>query len=646
MKKNQQIFPNKLSSILIASLFVFSNNSQADFTQVDDVTWDKAAVRNVINTFAYGGFATDAQITAWADMSPDLAIQEILTFSPTNDKLSPPGTDPVFDNVRNYLYDPVTGADRTLKTLQTLWGTDSAENPTPSNSTTNFNIIESDMTDLNAYSLPRTWLASINKRGLNPFRQKIGFWLTNYHMSVHLSAVGANPVLIRTLYDESMDLLGQGVDFWEILANGSASSAVAYQYGHMNSTYNNNTGIFKGNDDFAREFHQLFFGILGVNPANPDDAAYKAYYEDVTVENTALMLTGMRLEYSSNYYNTVSRGYSHDYIRFEDFISQYMLDHGYNESQSTIRNITYHHAGNLEILGFPISGITARDKINLLAAVANDNPESIRNLPVKIIAHFADDRIDPESTNNPLLTDIREAWVSTGKNLLAFLRKYATSTAFHDVERYKYLTSIDRIVTVMMKTTVDNEESYLNQMYDSYRNRMSKQGGDLFQPAHFVFGGQTSLDAANNPNVFKDAYNANVKEQYLVTKYVDNNTGWLKDWAKLIPADINGQHRAGDVSRFLWNHYIGDELANYGSQEHAYITALLANRSDFVSATTLLSEEGYTTSDLQSDPELFDLIQANENKVIDLSNSYYKYNIGMAINFITATPFMFVQEGR
>ena len=37
--------------------------------RVSDEQWDDTAVRKVLHTFAYGGHATDAQISAWAETS-------------------------------------------------------------------------------------------------------------------------------------------------------------------------------------------------------------------------------------------------------------------------------------------------------------------------------------------------------------------------------------------------------------------------------------------------------------------------------------------------------------------------------------------------------------------------------------------------
>ena len=59
------------------------------FTQLDAGDWGDTAVRKILHAFAYGGSTTDSQIALWAGMPADLAIVEMLTFDPVNEKLSP-----------------------------------------------------------------------------------------------------------------------------------------------------------------------------------------------------------------------------------------------------------------------------------------------------------------------------------------------------------------------------------------------------------------------------------------------------------------------------------------------------------------------------------------------------------------------------
>lgn len=42
------------------------------FTSLDANSWNESAVRRVLHTFAYGGYATDAQIKSWSGMAPDI----------------------------------------------------------------------------------------------------------------------------------------------------------------------------------------------------------------------------------------------------------------------------------------------------------------------------------------------------------------------------------------------------------------------------------------------------------------------------------------------------------------------------------------------------------------------------------------------
>ena len=128
---------------------------------------------------------------------------------------------------------------------------------------------------------------------------------------------------------------------------------------------------------------------------------------------------------------------------------------------------------------------------------------------------------------------------------------------------------------------------------------------------------------------------------------------WVKDWAKVIPKNRNGNYVVEDVARWLWNHFIGDGGKNYGPQEKAYISALLATGVDFLTQVSPTSPDmtGYTDLKLQTDPILSKQIEANENTVMDLGSAIAtqreaaNLRVGMAVNFITVTPFMFAQEG-
>lgn len=129
--------------------------------------WNETAVRKVMHAFAYGGFATDQQVQAWASMSPECAIQEILTFQNTNDLISPAGTNVTYDNIEAHL--ETTEGDATLEALQDFWASTDTLNPTVNPSV----YSELNANDrLNIPALKETWISATNKRGINPFRQK------------------------------------------------------------------------------------------------------------------------------------------------------------------------------------------------------------------------------------------------------------------------------------------------------------------------------------------------------------------------------------------------------------------------------------------------------------------------------------------
>ncbi len=600
------------------------------FVTVDEGQWTESAVRRVLHVFAYGGAATDAQITAWSQMAPGDAIAEMLTFDAVNDRLSP-----VEDVTEAYA--------GSLKTLQTLWSSGSFDNLTCPSDRAAFNetrVRADGNTVLYNPGLQNTWIQAANKRGLNPFRHQVGFWLVNYQMAVNLHDTEAP--LIRELYDSALDALSRGAPFHEVLAIGATSAAVAREYGHRNNRFNNNTGVFRGNDDFAREFHQLFFRING----DTEDADY---HENVTIEHTAWALTGMQIDKYPNVYGaTLAR---HWWVAPIDF-----SDHP-DSTGRNIRNVSLHHRGDLEILHESIGGVTAEDKLFHLAAVAINHPESLDNLPVSIINFFADDNLSDDK-----VAAIRDTWrtltlAEEPDDLLEFLRAYAVSDTFHRADTYKYRTAFSRNMTVYNRNTVDNEEAYGNAF--SPRAVMNRQGAEVFIPVHDVFGGQTSLNAANNPNLFKEAYNSAVGFPNRIAKTADvcrdeagANLGvWRKDWTHVIPADANGTYSAADVGRWLWDRFISDDGENYGTLEQAQVTALLATGRDLGYLVDPDQPDLVYSAQALADEPAASVVAANEAALLDLDNPVTatrreaNRRVGMAINFIAMTPFMFATQG-
>lgn len=567
-------------------------------TSLDCIEWDETAVRKVLQTFAYGGHPTDSQITLWAEMAPGQAIDEIMTFDLINLKLSPPD----FDNLH-------TNSDGTLEGLADLWSSESPENQTPENRRRYF--------DKRAWSGPRyNWLMAIRARGLNPFVHRIGFWETNYHMAVNQD-VGIYPFPIIRHYDNIVGALSDSKSYQQVMAQGAVNAAVAYQYGHNHNVFID--GIFRGNDDFAREFHQLFFGILGEGEHE--------YHESVSIENTARALTGIR----ANYHPSEEGGPDVEVYFSEDV----------------------HHTDPLEILHASIVGPTAKEKITNLAEVAIEHSESRNNLPVMIVGILADDNLTPEK-----ITTIQKIWNDLqSKDLLEFLKQYATSSAFHSADRIKYQSSFDKHLFIANQMQLSNIELY--EEFHNVANLLGEDGVTPFYPIHNVFGHQSGAEAFNSPTIFKNNYNTSTEGYGYYDRVEKSGVTYRKEWKDIIPRSEGGLFKAKDVAKWLWQRFITDGWKNYTTLEQAHLCALLTAGRDigYVLWDSLDSEPHpdtvYFSSDFEdSGSEIGQLFsQLGETSLnLDhtdegerkLANRY----IQRAIGFIAATPFTALQEGR
>lgn len=574
---------------------------------ISDAAWDETAVRQVLHTFAFGGFASDAQITAWADMPPQNAIAEMLTFGTTNQKLSPAAAD-------TPEIDPLNGS---LSCLSGLFSVDSQDNPIPSGDRGAYSRDEYD-------AVARTWGMAVRIRGLNPFRQRIGFFETNYHLAVSSNAGVTNRQLLA-YYDGIMTDLARGRPYETVLTNAALSAAVARQYDHRNNVYRN--GKFAGNEDFGREYHQLFFGILG----EYDDAFVGDmvdYHEIVTIPNTARALTDMQVSNTTELSDTVTFGTAE------------------------------HFPGTLDILQTPSNGTTARERFEALAPVTIAQPESLQNLPVIIVRMLADDLLDPESTDAAVqarVATVRAIWAEMGtKNLLEFLRKYAISTAFHNSSRVKYWTSIERNVLVNNLTSLTNRDAYQNRYTPG--TWISNEDVAIFRPSHDVFGGQTGLEAANTADVFRNAYNRSVESYWSLTNVAIDRNGvpyWRKDWSTVAPRDPGGGFSTQTIAEWLWQRYVADGLANFGELERAHLYALLSSGRDLggwlnetnanaVITLAELTNAGTTRTTVQQAAGAPLFLDSTDADTREEANR----RISLAANFIVATPFFMAQRGR
>lgn len=630
-------------------LQVDASASDSGFAVIDDQAWDETAVRKVLHIFAYGGHATDAQITQWANMSPQSAIEEILAFTPSNLKLSPSSADELGRKT-----------DGTLQSLSHFWSSNDPENTVPEGFRQNYiidNFYTSDCyADLPDYyhhgNFIKTWIHSVLAKGSNPFMHKIGFWETNYHMVANSAVSSLSFWHLMRHYDNILRSFMADAAYEDILATGALSSVIALQYGHANEYWidgnggrNGNyfeDGLFYGNEDFAREFHQLFFGVLGEQDHD--------YHETITIRNTAKALSDIR-------HKTI------------DLSSQCDYDTAYGWPDAPEFATRYHPAADLEVYHQTISGANAKQKIEMLAGIAINQEESLQNLPILIVAGLADDNLTPEKINV-----IQNEWrAMQPKNLLTFLRRYAISSTFHSPDRIKYYTSFDRNLIVYNRLDIDNSELHrITNEEKGWRwslpediawQAFENENVQPFRPIHDVFGHQKGIEAIGTPGVFRSVYNRSAEPwsyNYTVIREDGNweNILWSKDMTKVIRPDQNGRYSVKHVSEVLWRRFVADGLKNFGVLEKAHLYSILA---DFgldlgmrFKQDGLVDSENYVFSkqELQNNPAFIAKLTelANQSMALDSSDIEEKTRanerINLALAFISATPYLFLQEGK
>lgn len=608
---------------------VGSRSTELGLPVVGNAEWTPTAVRKVLHALCYGGRASDSQIRTWADMPPRSAIREMLTLDRENLKLSPRAGD--------YRIPASAGTMEGFIDFMSRPGSRTPVRP--------FDRAQFRDGDRFFDIWPRMAIAW----GLNPCRQRIGFWETNYHMATNLETT-VTPRQMARYYDTIMNALADGLPYQRVIALAARSAAVAEQYQHLHNAWDPATNTFHGNEDFAREIHQLFFGILG-----EADPMGQIHHEEVTIKNTALALTDMPVPVAASGHPGVEVAFG---------------------SAS-------HYPGPLHILNQDVHGHDARQRIDTIAEIAIEHPESLANLPVMIISGLMDDELSPEET-----AAVRLAWAAMAeKNLLDFLRAYAISTWFHREDRVRYATSFDRYITQAGRLSLNNAEA-LRVFLDFRPTGFEFDSVQVFEPSHNVFGGQRPGEAADSSGIFRQSHdNATVRHQTFertACATCDNGRSWQRDWSTVIPADGSGVFRTGDVARWLWNHLFADGLANYGPLERALLVALVGGGRDLPllravlqwridnglptdvdsvldepDQTAPLDVEPYATllrspvpdPDLVA-PALAALIGQLADRPLPLDDpdperkSAANARIGMAVNVLSSLPFNFVQVGR
>jgi len=552
--------------------------NQANLNTLTRSGWDERAVRKVLKIFAFGGHATDQQILTWSYMQPSEAIKEMLNFDQHNLKLSPlaPG-----EKYSRSAGSKASSAFADIGTLTAWQNFISNDDPGSENYSPIPRVVPDDnggepnyprrQYGLDGYNFDDAYNRMITVRGMNPFRQRIGFWETNYHLATNLEA-SVTRAQMALYYDEIMNAHEAGLAYKDVMGVAAKSAAVAMQYGHRNNRWNRDegeNGQCECNEDFAREIHQLYYGIFGVHDPLPSDGiSGPDYHENVTIPETAKMLTGMHVPYIRDFGFALTVGFIDAVADDVQIQSPYLP----------------HHPGAVTILGQSVAGLNASQKIDALMPISMQHPESLENLPVMIVSVLANDNLSEANKN-----ELRSAWSSLGvnRNFLEFIRAYAISEQFHSPTQFKYLTSHERALYMANKQNLHNIEAYFGgSYYNGGRAGRSVGGiitddfaGDFFEPLHNVFGGQTSLEASDSALVFEQNYNRQTDDEDDTRRIVacdecDLGQPWEKQWSTVLPRRADGNYYVEDIAPWLWRHAVG-HLDNFTQLERAHLYSLL-----------------------------------------------------------------------
>jgi len=246
---------------------------------------------------------------------------------------------------------------------------------------------------------------------------------------------------------------------------------------------------------------------------------------------------------------------------------------------------------------------------------------------------------------------IRTAWASMSeKNLLDFLRAYAISDTFHNATRVKYWNSFDRTMIFNNGYYFTNREVIISSWLI---NRYDREGFNVFEPQHNVFGGQRGTEAARSTNVFRSVYNGSTQDLWRFGRIREYTGGfmWEKDWGSVIPK-VSGSHTVKNVAEYLWNRFIGDGLKNFGAVERAHVYALLGSRFDLMQGLDGdRLNRVIDQNDMQTDGAVVQYVTKMSRQKLPLTSASRATRdtanvlVGRAVAFIVATPFALAQEG-
>ncbi len=532
----------RLSGLL--ALMLCSTLWSGGFETVEDREWTEGAVRRVLHAIAFGGQLDDAEIARLAELGPERAMAEILPDGIGNEvSLSDVMTE--LHALASERQKPIFTAEKQMR------------------------------------GLPIAWVREISRDGSPLAAHRVCMFETMYHLAT--TPDKARGPLQLAFYDQVAGDLD--LPYQELLAAAAASGPIAVQYGHIKNTYRN--GKFRGNDDFARELHQLFFGILGTEDP---------HHEDVTIEETALALTGIRV----------------------------------NRRQQTIQYLPRLHANMpLTILGVEIPytrGMTMDVRVDEICEVAIEHPEARVALPRMFVTHFGEDS-PPEWVIDQAVATWND---ETPRKLLPFLRAYFASSAFHRPDRVRRALPVDLVGRLVNRLYVPSAEPSLAAATLT-RRLLDDLGQAPFAPAHEVFGDITGPETHSSPETLRQWW-AGLMQQA--------NGRAARRTQVALPAALSAGEdmTVAALGRWLWQRLIADDLEGYRPEVEAQVVALLCLGRDFQSYLDDFGLERTTDAE-----ELEEHIQALGEAFVEARKAQER--VRLAGLFILGTPDAFVDRG-
>jgi hypothetical protein len=117
----------------------------------------------------------------------------------------------------------------------------------------------------------------------------------------------------------------------------------------------------------------------------------------------------------------------------------------------------------------------------------------------------------------------------------------------------------------------------------------------------------------------------------------------------VIPQNADGAHVVGEVATWLWNRFIGDGGKNFDPIARAQVQALLAAGQDFAYTVDPGNPDAvYSMNDITKKRGVARPTDEANAAVSMNGLSQFNFNrrVGLAVNFISMTPYAFAMEGK